>query len=128
MILLLDTSTPICRFALYEQSFIVRDEWEAGRDLAENLLGYLEEQLGLRNKSWDDITGIGVYKGPGSFTGLRIGLSVLNTLADARRIPIVGETSDDWQQQAIGRLEAGEDEHIIMPLYGQSANITKPRK
>lgn len=128
MILLLDTSTPICRFALYEQSFIVRDEWEAGRDLAENLLGYLKEQLESRDKSWDDITGIGAYKGPGSFTGLRIGLAVLNTLADARQIPIVGETNDGWQQQAIRRLEAGEDEQIVMPLYGSEANITKPRK
>lgn len=128
MIVLLDTSTPICRLAFYEQSFIARDEWEAGRDLAENLLGYLKEQLELRGKSWDDITGIGVYKGPGSFTGLRIGLAVLNTLADARQIPIVGATNDDWQQQAIGRLEAGEDEQIVMPLYGREANITKPRK
>lgn len=128
MIVLLDTSTPVCKFALYEQEFIVRDEWEAGRDLAENLLSYLKEQLELSGKNWNDISGIGVYKGPGSFTGLRIGLAVLNTIADTKKVAIIGETGDDWQQKAIQRLKAGEDERIVMPLYGREANITKPRK
>lgn len=129
MILLLDTSTPMCRFALLDnERFIVDDEWEAGRDLAEGLLGYIIQQLETLGKSWDDITGIGAYKGPGSFTGLRIGLAVLNTLADDRRIPIVGETGDEWRDVAIQRLSSGENEQIVLPLYGREANITKPRK
>lgn len=128
MILLLDTSTPICRFALYDKTYVVDDEWEAGRDLAEQLLGYLKTQLESKGKTWDDITGIGVYKGPGSFTGLRIGLAVLNTLADAKQISIVGETNEGWHERAIHRLEKGENERIVLPLYGREANITKPRK
>lgn len=127
MILLLDTSTPVCRFALYEAGFTLEDEWEAGRDLAEKLLRYIIEQLGSKGVIWSDISGIGAYKGPGSFTGLRIGLTVLNTLADDRGIPIVGETGDGWRERVIQRLEAGENERIVLPLYGRDANITKPR-
>lgn len=128
MILLLDTSTPTCRFALYDSAYVVEDQWEAGRDLAERLLSYLAAQLESRGARWSDITGIGVFRGPGSFTGLRIGLSVLNTLADTEQIPIVGETGEDWRELAISRLKNGEDERIVLPLYGREANITQPRK
>ena len=128
MILLLDTSTPVCKLTLVEGEKTFHDEWQADRGLADGLLGYLRNQLKAKGKSWDDITGVGVYKGPGSFTGLRIGLTVCNTIADAKAIPIVGETGEDWQVTARNRLAAGENNRLVMPLYGREANITKPRK
>jgi tRNA threonylcarbamoyladenosine biosynthesis protein TsaB len=128
MILLLDTSTPFCRLMLIGRDVHSDTEWEADRELAHGLLGYLESELHRHDKTFADITGIGAYKGPGSFTGLRIGLTVLNTLADALHVPIVGTTGDDWQRQALSRLEAGENEQIILPLYGSEAHITPPRK
>lgn len=128
MILLLDTSTPVCRLTLVEDGERYDTEWEAGRELAHGLLGYLEAELGKQGKAFTDITGIGVYRGPGSFTGLRIGLTVLNTLADALHVPIVGVAGNDWQKSAITRLKHGENDQIILPLYGGEANITPPRK
>jgi len=128
MILLLDTSTPVCKLTLLEDDRRYDDEWQADRQLAKGLLLYLQQQLEKNNKTFADISGIGVMKGPGSFTGLRIGLTVLNTLADAEDIPIVGETADNWQQNATTRLLAGENEKIVLPFYGGEANITKPRK
>jgi len=129
MILLLDTSTPTCRFALYDdERYLIDETWEAGRDLAEQLHAYIERHLELLGKDWRDIRGIGVYKGPGSFTGLRIGLAVLNTIADANNVPIVGETGEDWRAVVIERLKGGANERIVLPLYGREANITKPRK
>lgn len=128
MILLLDTSTSLCTLTLVEDSFRYEDEWQADRSLAKGLLGYLEHQLQRNGKNFDNITGIGVFQGPGSFTGLRIGLTVLNTIADAQHIPIVGESGDRWQEQALDRLSRGEDERLVLPLYGSEAHITKPRK
>jgi len=128
MILLLDTSTPVCQLTLLEDDWRYDDEWPADRQLAKGLLRYLQQQLEKNDKTFADISGIGVMKGPGSFTGLRIGLTVLNTLADAEDIPIVGETGDNWQQNATTRLLAGENEKIVLPFYGGEANITKPRK
>lgn len=128
MILLLDTSTPICKLTLADGDWRYHDEWQADRELAKKLLGYLDEQLKKNEKTWQDISGIGAFKGPGSFTGLRIGLTVLNTLADAREISIVGETGEDWQEKALARLNAGENDRIVLPFYGSEAHITKPRK
>jgi tRNA threonylcarbamoyladenosine biosynthesis protein TsaB len=128
MILLLDTSTPVCRLVLVDADDRHEAEWEAGRGLAKGLLGYLEAELAGYSKTFSDITGIGVFRGPGSFTGLRIGAAVLNTVADALNIPIVGASEDDWQTVAIARLRNGESDQVVLPFYGSDANITPPRK
>ena len=75
MIILLDTSTSTCFLTIVNGESRQDFEWEAGRTLARNLLKFLEEKTGDLHL----ISGIGVMKGPGSFTGLRIGLTVVNT-------------------------------------------------
>lgn len=128
MILALDTSTPTCKAWLVEDDKTVTYEWEAGRDLADGLIGYLRECLAKNGRTWSDVAGVAVYKGPGSFTGLRIGLTVVNTFADTRSLPVVGGTGDDWVEPAVRRLRMGESDGLVMPLYGREPNITKPRK
>lgn len=128
MIILLDTSTPVCRLTLVDGEQQWHDEWQADRTLAKGLLGYLQAQLALHSKDFTDVSGIGVFQGPGSFTGLRIGITVLNTIADAQNVPIVGVTGDDWQQQALTRLQSGEKDTMVLPFYGSEAHITTPRK
>lgn len=128
MILCLDTSTPTCHLSFIEGGWRYDTNWESGRGLAKGLLHFLEQELSFQEKSWDDVTGLVVYKGPGSFTGLRIGITVFNTLSYARKVPIVGVTGDDWRQAGYARLEAGENDEIVLPEYGGEANITKPRK
>lgn len=128
MILLLDTSTAVCRLTLIDGGERLETEWEAGRELAKGLLGYLESELAKQGKTFTDVTAFAALKGPGSFTGLRIGLTVLNTLADALGVPIVGETGEDWQERAVSRLKSGENERIVLPFYGSEARVTQPRK
>ena len=129
MIVLLDTSTPMCRLTLVDGEQQYDHEWQADRGLARSLHAYLRDCLAEHGWTFSDITGIGAMKGPGSFTGLRIGLTVLNTLADTLRVPIVGATlSETWRQEALGRLAADENDTLVLPFYGREANITKPRK
>jgi len=128
MIVLLDTSTPVCKLSLIDGETRIDDEWESGRTLAKGLLGYLQDNFQKIGKSWDDISGIVAFQGPGSFTGLRIGLTVLNTIADSQKIPIVGTTTERWQALGIERLTAGENDELVMPEYGAEAHITTPRK
>jgi len=128
MILLLDTSTPVCKLTLIDGDWRLHDEWEAGRTLAKGLLSYLSEHFEAHGKSWQDVSGIVAFKGPGSFTGLRIGLTVLNTIADSEQVPIVGTTGEDWQAAGLQRLESGDNDELVMPEYGAEAHITTPRK
>lgn len=124
MIVGLQTSDPICHVWIDDTEYT----WEAARTLAHGLLTFLEECMQKLGKSFGDITGIVVFKGPGSFTGLRIGITVMNTIASSNGIPIIGETGDDWLTKARNRLTEGDDDKIVLPEYGGEAHITTPKK
>ncbi len=125
MILLIDTAQPTCFLTVIAENGERQEyAWEANRTLAKGLLAFLQEKTG----NLKTISGIGIMKGPGSFTGLRIGLTVMNTLADSLRVPIVGEVGELWQDRALERLRNKENERIVLPLYGAEAYITQPRK
>lgn len=129
MMLLLDTSSGECRVTVVDGAGKFHEHaWQADRQLARGLLSYLSETLSHHDTSLDQLTGIGVMRGPGSFTGLRIGMAVLNTLARDQSIAIVGEDGDGWQHRAVMRLLDGENDEIVLPLYGRGARITTPRK
>ncbi len=65
---------------------------------SQNLLPLIEQILQENNFSFRDLTAIEVNAGPGSFTGLRVGVAVANTLGSFLQIPInkkkVGEIVD----------------------------------
>jgi tRNA threonylcarbamoyladenosine biosynthesis protein TsaB len=129
MYLLINTSTAICEITLQKNGVIVVSEkWEAGRSLARDLLSHLENILSSVGSTFKDIEGIGVFEGPGSFTGLRIGMTVMNTIADAQKIQIVGARGDNWQDDAIRKLVNGDNQRIVLPFYGSEANITVSQK
>ena len=110
MKLYLDTSTPKTVLKLDNKTY----EWESGRNLAENLLAYIRDKLTENNATWQDLSEITFMSGPGSFTGLRIGASVVNTLASEFNIPLYDHH--------------GKKHKIILPDYGRGANITAPKK
>lgn len=104
------------------------DTWPAHRHLAETIHTHIKDLLGKQGTTIKQIDGIVIYKGPGSFTGLRIGISLANALASSLSIPIVGETDDDWVQSGIKRLLKQHNDNQITPLYGGDPHITQPRK
>lgn len=127
MILLIDTSNSVCKMSLIsDDKYDI--EWEAGRTLARDLLKFIDNNLKERNFNFSDISAIGVFEGPGSFTGLRIGITVMNTLAEAISIPIVGSRGADWQAEALRQIKAGKNQKIVLPFYGSEAKITISKK
>ena len=128
MILLVDSSEMMVRLALIDNDRRYDYEWEAGRQFAHEFLGYLRDRLAEQGWTIADISGIGVFRGPGSYTGLRIGMSVLNTLADSLAVPIVGATGDNWAGECEQRLHGGENDRVVLPEYGGDAHVTQPRK
>lgn len=127
-ILTIRTDKPVSEIGLYDDTeqiaYIV---WEAHRQLAETLHKKIKDVLTDNQRKMSDIEGIVVFKGPGSFTGLRIGVAVANSIAYAEGIPIVAD-SDEWIERGIKRLINGESDSIINPDYGQTAHITLPKK
>ncbi len=103
-------------------------EWEAGRQLSVQLPAAIDEVLAVTASDYSDLTGLIVYEGPGSFTGLRIGITIANAIAHELNIPIVGSTGEDWIESGSKRLEGAKAGTIVMPVYGGEANITKPKK
>jgi tRNA threonylcarbamoyladenosine biosynthesis protein TsaB len=129
LILTLRTDKPEAEIGLYENSSQMHHEvWQAHRQLAETIHTKLEDLLTLENKTIHDVEGIVVFKGPGSFTGLRIGVSVANALAYSLHIPIVASAGEDWQKDGVAKILAGESETIALPEYGAPVFITKQKK
>lgn len=129
MIMLLDTSSKVCIVELFLDGDVCRRfDWDADRNLANGLLNFINKSLLDCSLTWSDLSAIGVKKGPGSFTGLRIGLTVANTIADAQKISITGGIGDDWRDDVIKKIKLGVNEKIVMPFYDKEPNITQPKK
>jgi tRNA threonylcarbamoyladenosine biosynthesis protein TsaB len=69
------------------------DGWSTGQRQAHELLPRLLAALALTGSSLREVSAIGIGTGPGSFTGLRVGMSVAKGLAFALVRPIVGVPS-----------------------------------
>ncbi len=130
MILILKTDTEDNLLELRELSGEVKfsKTWLASKQLSEELPGMIEDALSSLKLMFDDVSGVISFKGPGSYTGLRIGITVVNTIADQVGAPIVGQMREKWVEEGLERLRAGENDQIVLPEYGGEANITKPRK
>lgn len=130
MYLLIKTPGEIAYLALRspDGETVAVDEWPAGRALAKDLLRHIDRLIHEHGYDWQRLQGIGVFEGPGSFTSLRIGLTVANAVAYAEQISIVGVTDDDWAGEAGRRLSRGDDDRQVLPVYGADPRITLPRK
>ncbi len=128
MILALRTDKPEAELYLYEQNNLVAKEvWEAHRELADTLLSKIREILENNNLKNEDITGIIMHTGEGSFTGLRIGTTVANAMAYSLNIPIVSSEGEDWISNGIESLKTAKVGELVVPKYNAEPNITKPK-
>lgn len=92
MILAINTSTAQFGLALLEENGIVVAEYlvSGGRGHFGNLMPALHFLLATSKSNLRDLKGLIIAIGPGSFTGLRVGLSTAKGLCHALDIPIVG--------------------------------------
>jgi tRNA threonylcarbamoyladenosine biosynthesis protein TsaB len=96
MLLALDTATQRASIALHD-GMVLRAEctWESANRHTVTLLPRVVQMLEASELTPDDLTAIGVCIGPGSYTGVRIGVAVAKGLASARKLPLVGITTLD---------------------------------
>ncbi len=86
----IETSTTMCSVALSENDVLLGfKEINSGYTHAENLHVFIQQLLKEQNCSVTDLNGVAVSKGPGSYTGLRIGVSAAKGMAFALNIPLI---------------------------------------
>lgn len=90
-ILNIDTSTRVCSVALTSEGSVVfsREDYQ-GRNHAALLSDYIKSALDAMKEKELTLDAVAVGVGPGSYTGLRIGLSEAKGLAYALQVPLIG--------------------------------------
>ncbi|HTB49135.1 MAG TPA: tRNA (adenosine(37)-N6)-threonylcarbamoyltransferase complex dimerization subunit type 1 TsaB, partial [Verrucomicrobiae bacterium] len=122
------TDKPEAELGLFNDSAkLAYSTWPAHRQLAETIHAKIKELLESQSRSLNDLQGIVIFEGPGSFTGLRIGLSVANALAYGLAIPIVAEAGDNWLIAGVHEIINGQNQHIVLPKYGSPPHTTTPK-
>ena len=93
-ILAVDTSSEICSVAILENdNVIVENSLNDGKTHSENLMTIMENTLEENKIKLSDIDLIACSVGPGSFTGIRIGVSSIKAIAEVLDVPVAAVTS-----------------------------------
>ena len=90
MILCLETSTAVCSVALVRNGKLISlRESLNGQNHAEKITLFIDEVMKEADISYQELDAIAVSKGPGSYTGLRIGVSTAKGLCYAMEKPLI---------------------------------------
>ncbi|MCJ7694557.1 MAG: tRNA (adenosine(37)-N6)-threonylcarbamoyltransferase complex dimerization subunit type 1 TsaB [Anaerolineaceae bacterium] len=96
MLLAIDTSTDWIGMALFDGEQIISEQiWQTHNRHTVELVPAIRHLLERSNVKKTELTGLGVALGPGSFTSLRIGITVMKGFSLALKIPVVGLPSLD---------------------------------
>ena len=131
-ILAIDTSGPAASAAVYENRLLAQAYVENRQTHSEKIMLLVDDVLHYSDTTIEQVEGIAVAAGPGSFTGLRIGIACTKAIAQARRIPCLGvNTLDALCLQAQGApvrcaiMDARRDE-VYCAAYRERACIVAP--
>jgi tRNA threonylcarbamoyladenosine biosynthesis protein TsaB len=120
MILVLDTATrtPVVAIATANGTILAERRWESRHRHGEELIARLDEVLTEARANRRALTGVVVGTGPGSFTGLRIGLATAKTIAYALSVPTVGISSTRALALAAATADPGANKVTVTLAAG----------
>ena len=116
-ILAVDTSSTICSVAILEDDILIdKNELDDGKTHSENLMPLLDELLKRNSLDIKDIELIACVVGPGSFTGIRIGVATIKPIAEVLNIKVASVMSLE------GLARNVEDKETIVSLIDARNN------
>ncbi len=117
----IDTASPYLALALWsvEKGPLASFCESVGRDHAKRLVPEVEALLERAGVRRDELGGVGVGLGPGSYTGLRVGVAAARGLARGLGVPAVGRGS----LAAMAYGELGEGERAVVALGARRGNV-----
>lgn len=123
-VLAIDTSQEVCSVAIVEDGKTLKEMHTANeKEHSQTLMPMIKEILELLKISLDDINLIACCKGPGSFTGIRVGLATANAFSDAKKIPIVGINSLEAMAYSAVMQNGNSDAKIMSILDARNDNV-----
>lgn len=116
-LLVIDTCGALASVALAEDGRVVAQETLPGRSASERLLTVVRELLEGAGWRLEELAAIGVVHGPGSFTGVRVGVSAAKGLSEASGVPLVAVSRLEVLARAaaggVVALDAGRGEFYV---------------
>jgi tRNA threonylcarbamoyladenosine biosynthesis protein TsaB len=112
-LLAIDTATRSCSVGLLSRDRVLAEAHRAdGQTHSRHLMAMIDDVLAQCRSAICDLSAVAVTIGPGSFTGLRIGLATAKGLAVAADVPMVGVVT----LEALARQAAEPDAEMVCPL------------
>jgi tRNA threonylcarbamoyl adenosine modification protein YeaZ len=124
MILVIDTSGPVCAAGIYDagsNSLVASLSETLGKGHAERLIPMIDEVLHQAGMTLQQMTRIAVTVGPGSFTGIRVGVAAARGFALSLGIPAVGVTTLEVVAEQV--LEIGPPAPVIAAIDARRDEI-----
>ncbi|WP_262693672.1 tRNA (adenosine(37)-N6)-threonylcarbamoyltransferase complex dimerization subunit type 1 TsaB [Kordiimonas aquimaris] len=125
MLLAIDTSEQTCSAALVDigDRVVSKRSENIGRGHAERLLPLIGEILAETGSSYNDIKRLAVTTGPGTFTGLRVGLSAARGIALANKIACIGLSGLQVLAAQAQNSAGCMGEHIHAVITGRGGQV-----
>lgn len=96
MLIAIDTATKYLGLALYHEDALIAEQmWRTGNKHNLMLAPSIEHMMAMCDVTASDLTMVAVTNGPGSYTGLRIGVALAKGLAMVNNLPLIGVSTLD---------------------------------
>jgi tRNA threonylcarbamoyl adenosine modification protein YeaZ len=126
LILGVDTSTRASIVTLGGSEPLATSRREVQHRHGSHVLEQVDEVLAAAGCLLDEVDALAVGTGPGSFTGLRVGLATLKTVAYARQLPLVGVMSSDALRRAGAAAGGAVDAAVVLPAGARDHYLARP--
>ena len=106
-----------------------KKKWLANRDEAAKILQNIKIGMKKSKKRFSDLNAIFTVTGPGGFTGLRVGIAIVNAIAWSQKIPVYHCDALLYSKEKIPDIiKSCKKSNLVKPFYLREPQITKSNR